>query len=126
MSNLGEKLHNVIVLLRGGSHVAQQDVEEVAKAVTDHITELILPAIEKHLQEVLPGLAQKAVADGLEFEREEAKKIAQRLEAAYSQLAKDHGPEVAQAVASAAATGSLDPQAPTETAQEHPAEETAA
>lgn len=98
MSKLGEKLHSVILRLRGGVDVARHDVDEVVKELTDHLNASVLPAVEEKVREILSEVETQikaAVSEALQAEREEAKRIAAEIQAAYQKLTAEHGPEAA-------------------------------
>jgi signal recognition particle GTPase len=104
MSKLGEKLHGLIARLGGSHNVVVQDVEDVVKEVTSHLTEAVVPVIEAEVTKFLPGAVQKAISDALAVEREEAQRIATKLEETYRKLVDSHGADAAnQAMAQATA-----------------------
>jgi hypothetical protein len=109
MSKLGAKLHSVIYRLRGGVDVAAHDVEDVVKEVSAHINEAIVPAIEAKIESVLPDILKKAVNEALQYEREEAQKVAAKLEETYTKLVEQHGVQAANQAMAEAATPEPEP-----------------
>lgn len=94
MSKLGEKLHALIGRL-SNHNVVVHDIEEVVTEVTGHLNETVIPVIEAKISEFLPGAIQKAISDALAAEREEAQKIATKLEETYRKLVEGHGNDAA-------------------------------
>lgn len=115
MSKLGEKLHSVILRLRGGIDVAKHDIDGVVEEVTSHLSETVVPAIEAKVKEILADVETQikgAVSEALQAERNEAKRLAAEIQAAYQKLAQEHGHEAADKAVLDASAAAAAPAAP--------------